>query len=73
MKLIRFISEDGVSYFGVVESQEDKTARIIQGDTFETVSVTDEQRVIQSFLPPIMPPNIIGIGLNYADHIGETG
>jgi 2-keto-4-pentenoate hydratase/2-oxohepta-3-ene-1,7-dioic acid hydratase in catechol pathway len=73
MKLIRFVSEDGVSYFGVVESQEDKTARIIQGDTFETVSVTDEERVIQSFLPPVMPPNIIGIGLNYADHADETG
>lgn len=73
MRLIRFVSEDGVTYFGVVDSQEDKTACIIHGDTFETLAVTDDRKVIQAYLPPVMPPNIIGIGLNYADHAEETG
>lgn len=73
MKLIRFIAEDGNNYFGVVDSQEDRFARVIQGDTFDSVSVTDEQRTIEAYLPPVMPPNIIGIGLNYARHAEETG
>ncbi len=73
MKLIRFIAEDGNNYFGVVDTQEDKTARVIQGDTFDSVSVTDEAKTILAYLPPVMPPNIIGIGLNYAKHAEETG
>jgi len=73
MKLIRFVAEDNNSYFGVVDTQEDKTARIIQGDTFDSVSVTDDRKTIVTYLPPVMPPNIIGIGLNYAEHAEETG
>lgn len=73
MKLIRFVAEDNNNYFGVVDSQEDEFARLIQGDTFDSVSVTDEQKTIRTYLPPVMPPNIIGIGLNYAKHADETG
>lgn len=73
MKLIRFISENDDICLGVVDSQEDKTARVIKGGTFDTMAITDDMAVIKTFLPPILPPNIIGIGLNYAQHADETG
>lgn len=73
MKLIRFLTEAQEICYGVVESQEDKTARLIQGSIFATFSVTDAHATIKKILPPIIPPNIIGIGLNYAKHADETG
>jgi 2-keto-4-pentenoate hydratase/2-oxohepta-3-ene-1,7-dioic acid hydratase in catechol pathway len=73
MKLIRFVSENNETCLGVVESQEDKSARIIKGATFDTMAVTDDTAIIKAYLPPMIPPNIIGIGLNYARHADETG
>lgn len=73
MKIVKFISEDGKHYHGVIKTHEDKFARIIEGDILETFTVTSKEMPIQSFLAPITPPNIIGIGLNYAKHADETG
>ncbi|UCH93567.1 MAG: fumarylacetoacetate hydrolase family protein [Candidatus Aminicenantes bacterium] len=73
MKLIRFVSEDDKSCYGVVESQEDKAAHLIMGSIFDEFSVTGETALIKKILPPVIPPNIIGIGLNYARHADETG
>lgn len=73
MKIVKFISEDGKHYHGVINTQEDKFARIIDGDILETFTVTPKEMPIHSFLAPITPPNIIGIGLNYAKHADETG
>jgi 2-keto-4-pentenoate hydratase/2-oxohepta-3-ene-1,7-dioic acid hydratase in catechol pathway len=72
MKLIRFLTETNDIRYGVIETQEDQTARIIMGNIFEAFSVTREQETIKKILPPIIPPNIIGIGLNYAKHADET-
>jgi 2-keto-4-pentenoate hydratase/2-oxohepta-3-ene-1,7-dioic acid hydratase in catechol pathway len=73
MRLIRFSSPDHKTCYGVVESQEDQTARLIDGSIFNEFSVTPEIAVINKILPPVVPPNIIGIGLNYAKHAEETG
>ncbi|MCP5103430.1 MAG: fumarylacetoacetate hydrolase family protein [bacterium] len=73
MKLIRFVSEDNNVHYGVVDSQEDQTAWLISGDSLDALTVTDKQAVIKRYLPPVLPPNIIGIGLNYAKHADETG
>jgi 2-keto-4-pentenoate hydratase/2-oxohepta-3-ene-1,7-dioic acid hydratase in catechol pathway len=72
MKLIRFISEDDNIYYGAA-SREDKKARIITGNIFGDFSVTEKTLPIRTYLAPVMPPNIIGIGLNYARHAEETG
>jgi 2-keto-4-pentenoate hydratase/2-oxohepta-3-ene-1,7-dioic acid hydratase in catechol pathway len=73
MKLIRFIAESDNVYYGVVESQEDNVARLVKGDLFADFGVTRETARIKRYLPPVFPPNIIGIGLNYARHAEETG
>jgi 2-keto-4-pentenoate hydratase/2-oxohepta-3-ene-1,7-dioic acid hydratase in catechol pathway len=73
MRLIRFISQDHKTCYGVVASQEDQTARLIDGSIFKEFSVTPKTAVIKKILPPVLPANIIGIGLNYANHAAETG
>jgi 2-keto-4-pentenoate hydratase/2-oxohepta-3-ene-1,7-dioic acid hydratase in catechol pathway len=73
MRLIRFISQDHKTCYGVVASREDQTARLIDGNIFDEFSVIPKTAVIKKILPPVLPPNIIGIGLNYAKHAAETG
>jgi len=73
MKMVHFIAEDGRPHYGVVVSQEDPAARLIIGSIFDEFDVSDRQLEIKKILPPVMPPNIIGIGLNYARHADETG
>ncbi len=73
MKFIRFTSDDDNTYYGVVGSQEDKRARIVKGSIFQEFSLTEKSVLIKKYLSPVLPPNIIGIGLNYARHAEETG
>lgn len=71
MKLIRFIADDDRMYYGVLEAPEDQEAWLIDGSSLDVITVTENRKVIKNFLPPVMPPNIIGIGLNYAKHAEE--
>ena len=73
MKIIRFISDDNQVYCGTVETINDRSACLIQGSLFGDFSLTDKWAGIKKILPPVQPPNVIGIGLNYAGHADETG
>ena len=58
---------------GVVESPDDDSALLLNGDLFNVFNVSSNLAEISKLLPPIVPPNIIGIGLNYKKHADETG
>jgi len=73
MRLIRFISQDHKTCYGAAASQEDQTAYLVEGSIFDDFSVTRQTAVIKKILPPVLPPNIIGIGFNYTKHAAETG
>jgi len=73
MKIIRFISQENRVCCGVINTLEDKTARLIYGDIFDEFSLSEETASIAKLLSPVFPPNIIGMGLNYAKHADETG
>lgn len=73
MKIIRFLSKDNEIVHGVVQSPDDENASVIEGDIFESFKVTDQTLAIKSLKAPVMPPNILGIGLNYRRHAEETG
>lgn len=73
MKIIQFISGDGNILYGVIESMSDKTAFIIEGNIFEKYFVSRNKAEIKKILPPIYPPNILCLGLNYKKHAEETG
>jgi 2-keto-4-pentenoate hydratase/2-oxohepta-3-ene-1,7-dioic acid hydratase in catechol pathway len=72
-KIIRFISVDGQLYWGVADHPRFKIALPILGNIFESFEVTDEPVEVKKLLPPVLPPNILGIGLNYKRHGDETG
>lgn len=71
MRIIRFEDESGTICLG--EPAGDEAARVIVGDLFGTFESTDEVRVVRRLLAPLVPTNIIAIGLNYRRHAEEGG
>lgn len=71
MKIVRYRNTEGV-FCGRLEG--DSIYRI-QGDIFAKYRVTGEEVDIGGvqLLPPVLPPNIYAIGLNYRQHARETG
>jgi 2-keto-4-pentenoate hydratase/2-oxohepta-3-ene-1,7-dioic acid hydratase in catechol pathway len=73
MKLIRFISEDDRILCGLYDDALPDEPLIIKGDLFGQFRVSGKRARIRRFLPPIVPGNILAIGLNYRRHAEETG
>jgi 2-keto-4-pentenoate hydratase/2-oxohepta-3-ene-1,7-dioic acid hydratase in catechol pathway len=73
MKIIRFVSTDNKVCCGAVDSPDDDSAQLIEGDVFSNFKVSSKSAEIARLLPPVIPPDIIGIGLNYHQHADETG
>jgi len=79
MKIIRFLSEKNQVHYGIFERSEEKPdedknqAQIIEGNIFNQFLLTKKKIKVKKILPPVIPPNIIGIGLNYRKHADETG
>lgn len=70
MNIVRVISSDGNTYYGV----EGKGAvRRIEGDIFDEFTVTDELLDPIKRLAPVEPTQIYAIGLNYREHAAEMG
>ena len=70
MKIIRHLTPAGLAYAAL---QPDGSAREIAGDILGDFRVTD--RVVQpgKLLAPLVPVNILAIGLNYKKHAEEGG
>jgi len=71
MKIVRYQKENEINY-GVLE---DGTISPIEGYIFNKFS-RSYQKVKKEdvrLLAPLMPPNIIAIGLNYKGHAKESG
>jgi len=73
MKIIRFVSPDGSVHAGVIESPDDEAGLVLEGDLYGSFKVTNREVEISRLLPPIVPLNILAIGLNYEKHAQETG
>lgn len=79
MRVIRFLSEKNQIHYGIPGWSEEKKenkgkqAHKIEGDIFGQFSLTNTKLKVNRLLPPLIPPNIIGIGLNYRKHADETG
>ncbi|HVU32267.1 MAG TPA: fumarylacetoacetate hydrolase family protein [Opitutaceae bacterium] len=69
MRLIRHLSSSGPAYAAL---QANGTALAVDGDIFGQFRVTD--RVVQpgKLLAPVVPTNILCIGLNYKKHAAES-
>lgn len=70
MKIIRHLSPAGPAYAAL---QPDGSAREITGDLFGDFRVTDRMVKPGKTLAPLVPVNILAIGLNYKKHAAESG
>jgi 2-keto-4-pentenoate hydratase/2-oxohepta-3-ene-1,7-dioic acid hydratase in catechol pathway len=70
VKLIRHLTPAGPAYAAL---QPDGSAREIAGDVFGDFTVTDRTITPGKRLAPIVPTNILAIGLNYRKHAAESG
>lgn len=70
MRIIRFISEGRVHH-GVPIG--DASARKIEGDLFGKHEVTGTVLTVEKLLAPLVPSDILCIGLNYREHAAESG
>ena len=71
MRIIRFLSE-GKTYHG--QSIDDRTARRIDGDILSgELRVTGDVLRVEKLLAPVVPTDILCIGLNYREHAIEGG
>ncbi len=72
MKIVRFLKDDRVR-FGIVE--ESGAIRCLDAAPWEEGSLTGERRDFADvhLLAPVMPPDVIAIGLNYREHARESG
>jgi 2-keto-4-pentenoate hydratase/2-oxohepta-3-ene-1,7-dioic acid hydratase in catechol pathway len=70
MRIARFISGGRVATGAMVG---DRSARRIEGDVLGAHRVTDDVLTIERLLAPIVPTDILCIGVNYRKHAAETG
>lgn len=71
MKIIRCLTTDGSTTHAVQTSEESFLA--IDGDLFGDHRVSDRAISVDRVLAPLVPTQIIGIGLNYRQHAKEAG
>jgi 2-keto-4-pentenoate hydratase/2-oxohepta-3-ene-1,7-dioic acid hydratase in catechol pathway len=72
MKIIRFVSENEEVFAGVCPADRPDFARIIEGDILSSHKITAREVKIRQWLPPIVPVNILALGINYKKHGDET-
>jgi 2-keto-4-pentenoate hydratase/2-oxohepta-3-ene-1,7-dioic acid hydratase in catechol pathway len=70
MRLIRYRDPEGLSWSA--HEDQDGQAWRIDGDPFGTFTVTSSAARIVHRLAPVVPTQIMGIGLNYRRHAEET-
>ena len=70
MKIIRYLDSRGQTHHGA--EQPDGSTRRIQGDIYGDHRATAEPAEAAKLLAPVMPAQILCIGLNYGRHAEET-
>jgi 2-keto-4-pentenoate hydratase/2-oxohepta-3-ene-1,7-dioic acid hydratase in catechol pathway len=71
MRIVRYLDSNNQIHFAA--EQADGSAREILGDIFGEHRVTDRPADIAKRLAPIVPTQVLCIGLNYKQHAAETG
>jgi 2-keto-4-pentenoate hydratase/2-oxohepta-3-ene-1,7-dioic acid hydratase in catechol pathway len=71
MRIIRFVSGGQIHWGQTIDG--DKTALRIDGDLLGSFRVTDQRLTVEKLLAPIVPADILCIGLNYREHAKESG
>jgi 2-keto-4-pentenoate hydratase/2-oxohepta-3-ene-1,7-dioic acid hydratase in catechol pathway len=72
MKIIRFVSGKQKASYGVYNPKRPDSAKIIEGNILGDYKITSKEAEIKKLLPPIIPVNILALGINYKKHGDET-
>jgi 2-keto-4-pentenoate hydratase/2-oxohepta-3-ene-1,7-dioic acid hydratase in catechol pathway len=72
MKIIRFLSNQNQILYGQYNADRPDQAATLSGDLYQGFQVTAEKAKIRQILPPLLPSNILALGLNYRRHAEET-
>lgn len=72
MKIIRFVSGRKNVSRGIYNQKQPDLAKIIEGDVFGDYKTTSKKAEVKKLLPPIIPVNILALGINYKKHGDET-
>ncbi len=70
MKIIRYLDSTQQPHFAAQNA--DGTSFQIDGDIFGDFSVTKHPALVAKLLAPIVPSQILCVGLNYRKHAQET-
>jgi 2-keto-4-pentenoate hydratase/2-oxohepta-3-ene-1,7-dioic acid hydratase in catechol pathway len=70
MKIIRYLDTEGNEHYGAQEP--DGSAIELAGTHFAQLKPTIRQAQVNKLLAPLVPSQILGIGLNYRRHAEET-
>ena len=71
MHIIRCLTADGTVVHAALDA--DGSARALEGDIFDGPRRTDRTVDVRRLLAPVVPTQILGIGLNYLHHANESG
>ncbi|MEM1157041.1 MAG: fumarylacetoacetate hydrolase family protein [Verrucomicrobiota bacterium] len=71
MKIIRFLDGEGETHYGI--PQHDNAAQVLSGDIFQKIEPTGLTTKVHRLLAPVVPSQILCIGLNYKQHAAEVG
>lgn len=73
-RVVRFIaSHDNEEYFGVFADPTETSCRVCMRDEDTgKMSITSIEYPVELILPPVEPPAVWCVGLNYADHAAEV-
>src|SRR5688572_16840 len=70
MRIVRFLTKGSVFRGATLD---DRSAKRIDGDLFGHWRVSEEVLPIDKLLAPIVPTDILCIGINYREHAAESG
>lgn len=71
MKILRFADQHGTIRHG--RQLDPQTAEILDGDLLAGLKPTGQSARIGKLLAPLVPSQILGVGLNYRQHAKESG
>ena len=70
MRILRYLDDDGRTHYG--RELPDGSVHRVDGDVLGSFSVTNDLAVVRKRLAPVVPSQILCIGLNYRRHAEET-
>src|SRR4051812_45291482 len=70
MRIVRFLS-GGQTHLG--QAVDGRSAKVIEGNLLGEHRVTDRVLPVEKLLAPMVPIDILCIGINYREHAAESG